>query len=95
MRLAAEEKDAIRQETARLAPGGDAYIFGSRTDPAGCGGDIDLLLLTDEKLPLRTLRVLRRAILQKIGEQKLDIVNFARLASHPFKEIALSTAVKL
>jgi len=42
-----------------------------------------------------SLRRLRRAILQQIGEQKLDIVSFARSAAHPFKDIALATAVKL
>ena len=33
--------------------------------------------------------------LDEIGEQRLDIVSFARGAEHPFKEVALSTAAKL
>jgi hypothetical protein len=51
--------------------------------------------LAEKKLPLATLRHLRRAILDEIGEQKLDIVSFARTADHPFKEVALRTAAKL
>jgi hypothetical protein len=38
---------------------------------------------------------MRRAILSKIGEQKLDIVNFSKAEQHPFKEIAMEGALKL
>jgi hypothetical protein len=95
MRLKASERHAILRHAARFAPGGDSYLFGSRTNPNARGGDIDLLLLTDAKLPLRSLREMRRAILREIGEQKLDIVNFPRQAEHPFKDLALSGGVKL
>ena len=95
MRLRDSEKDAILEQTARFAPDGDAYLFGSRTDSAARGGDIDVLLLTETKLPLRLIREMRRAILSEIGEQKLDIVNFSRADQHPFKDIALRGAVKL
>ena len=54
-----------------------------------------MLVLAEEKLPLATLRCLRRAILDEIGEQRLNIVSFARGTEHPFKEVALSTAAKL
>jgi hypothetical protein len=95
MRLKASEKNAILRQAARFAPGGESYLFGSRTNPASRGGDIDLLLLTDDKLPLRKLRAMRRAILGEIGEQKLDIVNFPRHADHPFKDLALAGGVRL
>jgi predicted nucleotidyltransferase len=95
MRLKDSDKNAILQQTSRFAPGGDTYLFGSRTDSAARGGDIDILLLTQTKLPLRLLREMRRAILSEIGEQKLDIVNFSRGQQHPFKDIALQGAVKL
>lgn len=95
MRLEKQQIDSIKRQTAKWAPGADAFVFGSRTDPAARGGDIDLLVLTEEKLPLGTLRRLRRSILEEIGEQKLDVVSFTRSARHPFKEVALSTACKL
>ena len=95
MRLKASEKNAILRQAARFAPGGESYLFGSRTNPTSRGGDIDLLLLTDDKLPLRKLRAMRRAILGEIGEQKLDIVNFPRHADHPFKDLALAGGVRL
>lgn len=95
MRLEPQQIDCIKRQTAKWAPGADAFVFGSRTNPEARGGDIDLLVLADKKLPLGTLRRLRRSILEEIGEQKLDIVSFARSAQHPFKEVALSTAREL
>jgi len=59
------------------------------------GGDIDILLLTDQKLPLGKLLRIRRIILQKIGDQKLDLVNFSRDSDSPFKKLILETAVRL
>ena len=95
IRLEPEERESIRKQTALLVPGAEAYIFGSRTNPAARGGDIDLLLLTEEQLPQSTLRKIRRAILGEIGEQKMDIVNFSRTTDHPFKEVALATAARI
>ena len=95
LRLEPAERDAIRDQAETLAPGAEAYLFGSRTNPAARGGDIDVLLLTDQRLALGTIRRIRRAILERIGEQKLDIVNFTRDERHPFKDVALATAARL
>lgn len=75
----------------------DAYVFlfGSRVDDFGKGGDIDLLLLTEEKLPLLFMNRIRRLILNDIGEQKIDLVNFKKSENHPFKSLALENAVRL
>jgi len=95
MRLEKEQIQSIKRQAAKWAPGAETFVFGSRTDPTVRGGDIDLLILAEEKLPLATLRYMRRAILDEIGEQKLDIISFARSAQNPFKEVALSTAARL
>lgn len=95
LRLEPAERDVIKDQAETLAPGAEAYLFGSRTNPAARGGDIDVLLLTDQRLALGTVRRIRRAILDRIGEQKLDIVNFTREERHPFKDVALATATRL
>ncbi len=95
MRLEKEQVEAIKRQAANWTPDADTFVFGSRTDHHARGGDIDLLLLSEKKVPLATLRHLRRAILDEIGEQRLDIVSFARTAENPFKDVALSTAAKL
>ena len=95
MRMEPEQISAIREQLAAWVPGSEAFVFGSRTDPSARGGDIDLLILAEQRLLPATVRSLRRAILDKIGEQKLDIVCFARSESHPFKDLALATAERL
>ena len=91
MRLKDSDKNVILQQTSRFAPDGDTCLFGSRTDSAARGGDIDLLLLTETKLPLRLIREMRRAILSKIGEQKLDIVNLPRENNTPSRMLPWRT----
>jgi predicted nucleotidyltransferase len=95
MRMKDTTLNSIRSIVLNVAPESECYLFGSRVDDRARGGDIDLMLLTREKLPMQLIRRLRRLILNQIGEQKLDIVNFARESSHPFKAVALENAVRL
>ena len=95
MRLSESIRGAIRENVSRIAPDSECFLFGSRVIESSRGGDIDLLLLTPEKLPLSLIRRIRRGILNVIGEQKLDIVNFSRRSTHPFKDAALETAIRL
>jgi predicted nucleotidyltransferase len=95
MRLSENTARVIREQVSRIAPESDCYLFGSRAMDHARGGDIDLLLLTSEKLPLSQIRGIRRGILNEIGEQKLDIVNFPRSSRHPFKDAALEHALRI
>ena len=76
VRLSQATCQAIKSNVAKIVPEADCYLFGSRTDDTLKGGDIDVLILTPEKLSLSLLSSLRRSILNQIGEQKLDLVNF-------------------
>ena len=76
VRLLQATCQAFKSNVAKIVPEADCYLFGSRTDDTLKGGDIDVLILTPEKLPLSLLSSLRRSILNQIGEQKLDLVNF-------------------
>ncbi|MFZ4775466.1 MAG: nucleotidyltransferase domain-containing protein [Terrimicrobiaceae bacterium] len=95
MRLSPSTVSFIKTSVQSLVPGSELLLFGSRANDSAKGGDIDLLLLTEKKLPLMLISKLRRLILSRIGEQKIDIVNFPKASKHPFKAIALETAVKL
>ena len=95
VRLSQATCQAIKSNVAKIVPEADCYLFGSRTDDTLKGGDIDVLILTPKKLPLTLLSSLRRSILNQIGEQKLDLVNFTTTSSHPFKMIALENAIAL
>jgi predicted nucleotidyltransferase len=95
MRLSQSIYSSIKNRIQQSIPDADVFLFGSRVDDFGKGGDIDLLLLTDERLPLVFMNRIRRLILNDIGEQKIDLVNFKKTDNHPFKSLALETAVRL
>lgn len=95
MRLSQSIYSSIKNRIQQSIPDADVFLFGSRVDDFGKGGDIDLLLLTDERLPLVFMNRIRRLILNDIGEQKIDLVNFKKTDNHPFKILALETAVRL
>lgn len=68
------------------------YLFGSRVDDNKKGGDIDILLLTDKKLPHFDIYKMKLAFFALFGEQKIDIINFEKTENSAFKNHILSTA---
>jgi predicted nucleotidyltransferase len=95
MRLSATEISAIREETRRLDPEAEIYLFGSRVDDTARGGDIDLLVVSDT-LGFRDVLRLRRRILDRIGWQQLDLVVRRRdQADEPLGAMAQETGVRL
>jgi uncharacterized protein len=95
MRLRADDAKAIREEVQRSDPAAEIYLFGSRADDHARGGDIDLLVISDQ-LTLRGLLRLRTRILDRIGWQQLDLVVRRRGELHqPLAQAAVQTGVKL
>lgn len=95
MRIPQTPRRIIKNLVSRLVPDSECYLFGSRTIDDAKGGDIDLLLITSEKIALRQILTLRREILNQIGEQKIDIVNFPKTSNHPFLKIAMDGAIRI
>jgi uncharacterized protein len=95
MRLTDHQRQSLLEVIQEFLPGAEPYLFGSRVNDSAQGGDIDILLLTDEKLPLGRILTLRRKILDKIGDQKLDIANYSKDSDNPFKSLILETAVRI
>ena len=95
MRISELIYHSIKKRIQGSIPNAEVFLFGSRADDSAKGGDIDLLLLTEEKLPLASIKRIRRLILNDIGEQKIDIVNFPKSITHPFKSLALESAIRL
>jgi len=93
VRLSESEIKAIKQSVETLDCQAKIYLFGSRVDRRKKGGDIDLLILSqqlnfDDKLRLKI------QLFEQIGEQKIDIV-IAKDTSDPFVRIALKQGVML
>jgi len=92
-------KEPIRQffveEIGKIDPKAELYLFGSRTDDEARGGDIDILILSEERLPASSIRVLRREFFKSFGWQKLDLVNFLFNEENPFKNLISKQLIKL
>ncbi len=95
MRLSPQIYSSIKSHIQESIPNADVFLFGSRADDSAKSGDIDLLLLAEEQLPFVSIKRIRRLNLNDIGEQKMDIVNFTKSITHPFKSLALEFAIRL
>lgn len=58
-------------------------------------GDIDILLLSEQKNPNLQIRSFRREFFKRFGWQKIDIVQYTYNDNNAFKDIALQNALKL
>ncbi|MDX2188379.1 MAG: nucleotidyltransferase domain-containing protein [Bacteroidota bacterium] len=95
MRISEEMRTFFVKEFVSILPDAQVYLFGSRTDDTKKGGDIDVLILGSRKLEKTELNSVRNKFWQRFGEQKLDLVSFFIEEDNNFKEIALSTSIKL
>jgi len=99
MRLTTEQIEVIRRSVTELA-GQDAQVslFGSRTDDAARGGDIDLFVEVPH--PVENATWLSSSIAGRIslrlGGQKVDVLLSApNLEQFPIHDIARSEGVRL
>ncbi len=100
MRLSTDQIEAIKQETTHFF-GADArvWLFGSRVDDAGRGGDVDLYVqsgMSDaDQLAAARFAFLAR-LKRRIGDRKIDLV-LQREGGEvlPIYELARQTGVRL
>lgn len=95
MRIKNEIAEFIKSRINTLFENTEVYLFGSRTSDGKRGGDIDILILSEKKIPNHMLRKIRVEFYKKFGWRKLDLVKFTFGESHPFKELILDEARKL
>lgn len=93
MRLANEEQSAIRDTIRHVDADAMIYLFGSRTDDAAKGGDIDLLVLS-KKINLMTKLDILAKLHQRLGERKIDIAIYPD-ATRPFPRLIMQEGVRL
>jgi len=94
MRLYIEQIEVLKNKLAMLSLDAKLYLFGSRVDDNARGGDIDLLVVSDE-LTKKDLRILRVDFFKHFGEQKLDIVLDNGQFKNPFTRHIFQKAVLL
>ncbi len=95
MRISDLQHQFIKNYWRNHFPNAKVYLFGSRSNDALRGGDIDLLVLDKERIKLTQKIGFLSAFMQQFGEQKIDLVTFTFDEEVPFKNIALSTSIPL
>jgi len=93
MRLSKFEIKSIKETVKEFDPEARVYLFGSRTDDAAKGGDIDLLIVS-EKIKNREKRKIRLKIFDRMEEQKIDIISTAEIKG-AFIEFAYKNGIRL
>jgi predicted nucleotidyltransferase len=93
MRLTEKEKIAILESVRKVDPEAEVYLFGSRTDVLKKGGDIDILVLSDQ-LEFFDKLAIKAALFERIDEQKVDLL-IAKHRSDPFIKLALEKGIRL
>jgi predicted nucleotidyltransferase len=94
MRLDKEQIDVLKNKLQTLSATAKLYLFGSRVDDTAKGGDIDLLVVSDQ-LTKKELRLLRVDFFKNFGEQKLDIVLDDGELKDPFVQHIFKKAILL
>jgi predicted nucleotidyltransferase len=93
MRISGAEKEILVNSIRQVDRNARIWLFGSRADDTKKGGDIDIAVLSTRiRLPERML--IRRNIVDRLGEQKIDMVVSAD-GTDPFFRIAVETGVRL
>ncbi len=93
MRLSDQEKNAVINAVHQKDPNAAVYLFGSRVDDHSRGGDIDLLILS-ENLTFSDKIDIKLDLYKRIGEQKIDIIIDKDLTK-PFTRIAARQGQRL
>jgi predicted nucleotidyltransferase len=99
MRLSDSQRQIIKSAVARIV-GAESrvWLFGSRTDDAQRGGDIDLLVETDQVIPDRVgvLCKLEGTLTMGLGDRKIDVVlKDARTGEAPIFDAAREKGILL
>ena len=78
MRLTDQQRAIIRATVAEtFGAGAEVWLFGSRVDDSKRGGDIDLLIETDQSdlnAIMRSEIAFLSKVQMKLGEQKIDVL---------------------
>jgi len=99
MRLTPAQQQAIKSEF-RAVFGDDVqvFLFGSRTDDAACGGDVDVMIKATGPVTQPSLKIARLSakVSRLMGGRKVDVILQSEgLARLPVHDIAERTGIRL
>jgi len=85
----------FKQRIVDAIPDATLYLFGLRTSDDAKGGDIDLMVLTNNPVDKKLFRPMRIEFYKKFGWQKIDLVNFTYDDNSVFKRLIQTNAIEL
>lgn len=99
MRLTETQRKVIKSTVASvIGEKSRVWLFGSRVDDTQLGGDIDLLVETEQTVQSRvnSLCKLGGALVMQLGDRKIDVLlKDARTPDAPIFDVARRTGVLL
>jgi predicted nucleotidyltransferase len=99
MRLSDNERAVVRAAVERrFGPQAEVLLFGSRTDDARRGGDIDLLIEVPHPVddPLAQAVGLEVDLMRELGERRIDVLlAYPGCRERPIHRIARSSGLRL
>jgi len=93
VRLKPDDIKKIKEAVHEYDKDAGIYIFGSRADLTKKGGDLDILVISKNILPIQR-RFIKINMYKMLGEQKIDIIVTEEINS-PFLKMVLQTGVRL
>jgi len=93
MRIKKDEIKILKESVRERDPDAGIYLFGSRVDDQGRGGDIDILVLS-QHLTFKDKIKIKSRIFKSLEEQMVHLV-IARDTADPFIRIALEEGIPL
>jgi len=94
MRLSESERQVIKQSIYGLDKQAKVVLFGPRANDEARGGDIDLLIISDN-IERHHLGQIRWQLWEKLGEQKIDLVLSGRQLLDTFAQLVFEQGVLL
>ncbi len=95
MRLDRDIANYLKQVIQTEIPGSSIYLFGSRVDENARGGDIDIMVLTNEPVEKRIFRKIRLRFIKRLGWRKIDLINFTYADESTFRKLIDTNCIKL
>ena len=94
MRLSKSTQKTIQETIVRFDSKAKVLLFGSRTDDSAKGGDIDLLVIS-ENLNKCDLRKIKIHLQDQLEVQRFDMVLTSPDLSDPFAKMAFDQGISL
>jgi len=95
VRLRKKELKIIKDTTKLFDKGARIFIFGSRADVNKKGGDIDILVISNN-IDWRARRKIRVEFIKNLGERKIDfIVAKKEDLTKPFVRLAMEEGIEI